>query len=358
MQAMPKPGGAGFYIQGLDGVRAVSIGIVFLSHLGIRRLSPGLFGVNIFFLLSGFLITTLMMREHAARGGVSIREFYVRRVLRIFPPMYLVLAAGLVLVMAGLLPAMLDPLSVVAQCLHLTNYYFIRHGGVRMIPGLELYWSLAVEEHYYLVFPLVFVLGYGRLGARRLALALAGAALAVLMWRMALVLLMHTYNPYRTSIATDTRIDSILWGCVLALWRNPALDPGAARKLADGRVCVLALAVIAGTLLIRDERFRETVSYTLQSLALIPLFCAVVLRHDWRVVRWLDTAPMRWLGKISYTFYLVHFMVIELFALNFPAWPKAAVMLAALAGTLIFCQMMRLTVELPMARIRRKHGSI
>src|SRR5713226_3454041 len=96
-----KPHDGGFYIRGLDGIRAVSIAIVFCSHLDVWRFSPGMFGVNTFFLLSGFLITTLMIREHAARGCVSIKEFYIRRVLRIFPPMYLVIGTGVMLLLCG-----------------------------------------------------------------------------------------------------------------------------------------------------------------------------------------------------------------------------------------------------------------
>ena len=350
------PRGSSFHIKGLDGIRAVSIGLVFCAHLGFRHLSPGKFGVNVFFLLSGFLITTLMIREHAARGRVSIKEFYIRRALRIFPPMYLVIGIGVILVVSGVLPAVIDVKGVMAQCLHLTNYYFIKYGGLNLIPGLAVYWSLAVEEHFYLVFPLVFVLGYGRLGARRLALVLLVVALAVLAWRIVLVLVLQTTNADRTAFATDTRIDSILWGCILALWRNPALDPASARPLASGLICASSLAVLAGTLLWRNGVFRETIRYTLESLCLIPLFCAVMLRHDWTIVRLMDSRPLRWLGQISYTFYLCHLMLMLIFECNFPGWPRAATLLAALASALLFSQAMRLAVELPLARVRKRHG--
>lgn len=356
MQAMEKPGDGGFYIRGLDGIRAVSITLVFFSHLGFRHLSPGMFGVNVFFLLSGFLITTLMIREHAARGRVSIKEFYVRRALRIFPPMYLVIALGVILVVSGILPAVLNLRSVLVQCVHLTNYYFIRWGGTELIPGLGVYWSLAVEEHFYLLFPLAFVLCYGRFGARRFAAALTVLAVAVLFWRLVLVFVVQTSNVDRTAIATDTRIDSILWGCILALWRNPALNPASARPLASGWLCAGAFVVLAGTLIWHNEKFRETFRYTLESLCLVPLFCAVMLRHDWLAVRLLDTPVMRWLGHISYTFYLCHAMMIQVFERNFPSWPMAAVIPAALAVTLLVSQAMRVTVELPLARVRKKHG--
>lgn len=351
-----KPRDGGFYIRGLDGIRAASIAVVFCSHLDVWRISPGMFGVNAFFLLSGFLITTLMIREHAARGRVSIKEFYIRRVLRIFPPMYLVIGVGVMLLLCGIMPSPLNLRGVVVQCLHLTNYYFIYYNVADLIPGLGVYWSLAVEEHFYLVFPLAFALGYGRLGPRRLALVLLAVALAVLAWRIVLVLPLHETNPNRTGIGTDTRIDSILWGSIFALWRNPALDPASARPLASGRNCAIALIVLVATLICHNGIFRETVRYTLESLCLIPLFCAAMLRSDWLPVRLLDTPPLRWLGHISYTFYLSHFMIFKLFAHNFPHWPKAAIILAVLAATLLFSQAMRMAVEIPLARLRKRHG--
>ena len=85
-----------FHIKSLDGIRAISVLLVFFSHMDLWHIFPGFFGVNVFFLLSGFLITTLMIREHASRGRVNIKEFYIRRALRILPPMYIVLAIGVV----------------------------------------------------------------------------------------------------------------------------------------------------------------------------------------------------------------------------------------------------------------------
>jgi peptidoglycan/LPS O-acetylase OafA/YrhL len=346
----------GYYIRSLDGIRAVSVSIVFLSHMDLWRIFPGMFGVNAFFLLSGFLITTLMIREHAARGRVSIKDFYFRRVLRIFPPMYIVIGLGVGLILCGALRTELDLRGILTQCLHLTNYHYIQHYEHGLIPGLGVYWSLAVEEHFYLVFPFVFTLGYGKLGPRKLAIWLLSAALAVLAWRIILVLLLHTPYENRTGVTTDARIDSILWGCILALWRNPALTPGAARSLATGKNCAIALLVLLATLICHNAVFRETFRYTLESLCLIPLFCAAMLRTDWLAVQFLNTRFMRWLGHISYTFYLSHRMFFIVFLQNFPSWPKFVLILATLAATFIFSQAIRVAVELPLARVRKRHS--
>jgi peptidoglycan/LPS O-acetylase OafA/YrhL len=128
-----------FHIKSLDGIRAISVMLVFWSHMDLWHIFPGFFGVNVFFLLSGFLITTLMIREHAARGRISIKEFYIRRALRILPPMYIVLAIGVVLTVLGILPGTIDARSVIMQGLHLTNYYLIAAVDPHFVPGLGVY---------------------------------------------------------------------------------------------------------------------------------------------------------------------------------------------------------------------------
>jgi peptidoglycan/LPS O-acetylase OafA/YrhL len=345
------------YIKSLDGIRAISVMLVFWAHMDLWHVFPGLFAVNVFFFLSGFLITTLMMREYAARGRVSIVQFYIRRALRILPPMYIVLALGVTLTLLGVLPGPINLRSVIMQGLHLTNYYLITVGNAHFVQGLGVYWSLAVEEHYYLVFPLVFALCYPRMNPGRLAAILAGAAVIVLLWRTAIVLLWHPASSARTWAATDTRIDSILWGCVLALWRNPALNPSSAQSLASVKFCLLALAVLATTLIFYPNTFfRETLRYTLESVSLMPLFCAAILNDKWFVVKLLNTRLLRWVGQISYTMYLSHLMFFFLFRANFPRWSKIFNALVVLACTLLFCQLIRMTVEIPLARIRKKHS--
>src|SRR5437762_5937586 len=108
-------------IPSLDGLRAVSIGLVFAGHVGFD-LTPGGFGVTVFFFLSGYLITTLLRIEHQGTGRVSLRDFYLRRVLRILPPFYAVLALAIVLALVGFLPGELKAAPLIAQLTHLTNY--------------------------------------------------------------------------------------------------------------------------------------------------------------------------------------------------------------------------------------------
>src|SRR5262249_4895198 len=154
-RAPPLATPASIQIPSLDGLRAVSFLIVFVAHAGLNVLVrvPGGFGVTVFFYLSGYLITTLMRVEQQVTGTVSIRHFYLRRARRILPPFYLVLVLAIVLTLAGALPGQLAGRTVAAQMLHFSNYWFAWHGGDGSPAGTVPYWSLAVEEHFYLLFP-------------------------------------------------------------------------------------------------------------------------------------------------------------------------------------------------------------
>src|SRR4051812_45555770 len=115
------------HIPSLDGLRAISFGIVFIAHAGLEKVFPGGFGVTVFFFLSGFLITTLMRTEFEKSGTVSLKAFYLRRVLRILPPFYVVLTLATALTAVGFLGGELIPSAVAAQFLHYANYWIIGH---------------------------------------------------------------------------------------------------------------------------------------------------------------------------------------------------------------------------------------
>src|SRR5450432_3214918 len=154
--ARPVP--TALHIPSLDGLRAVSFLIVFVSHAGLSGIVPGYFGLSVFFFLSGYLITTLLRLEFDRAGDISFKQFYLRRALRIFPPFYVVLGVAYFLTVIGFLGGSLWTSAVLAQCFHFTNYYVIRHGWWDGIaPGTWVYWSLAVEEHFYFFFPLFYL---------------------------------------------------------------------------------------------------------------------------------------------------------------------------------------------------------
>jgi peptidoglycan/LPS O-acetylase OafA/YrhL len=347
-------GDGSFQIPSLDGIRAVSFMIVFLGHAGLGKVVPGYFGLSLFFFLSGYLITTLLRLEYQRTGGVSLKQFYLRRVLRIFPPFYLVLAVFSLLTLLGLTGGTLWPTGVAAQCLHLTNYWVVGHGWWDGIaPGTWVYWSLAVEEHFYVFFPLVY-LWLRRRGwsPSRQAAALVALCALVLAWRVVLVFLLGAGKD-RVYVASDTRVDSILAGCILAIWKNPVLD----RETIDTRrlarfTLPFGLACVAVSLVVRSFSFDQTLRYTLQSFGLAPLFTAAIVWHDRWPFRWLNFGFVRYLGTLSYSMYLLHTATLWMFE-RWAPWPEAVRSVVALAllvatGTVIYY-----FVEKPCARARR-----
>jgi peptidoglycan/LPS O-acetylase OafA/YrhL len=350
----------GFHIASLDGMRALAALIVFVGHAGLGDMIPGGFGVTVFFFLSGYLITTLLRREFEQTGGINLRNFYLRRIYRIFPPLYLVLTLLVVLALTGVTRNPMQPGAVLAQFAHLTNYYLIAWGSVDTAPVVPFtvpMWSLAVEEHFYLLFPLTLLLLLGRLSRQKAAAALGIACGIFLAWRCVLIFWLDAGGLY-TYHATDTRIDSLLYGCIMGLWWNPAMDKAPQRMpgVAWAVVCVAALALLLFTFAYRSEAFRDTLRYSLQGIALFPIFYCAVRYHGLPVFAWLDSRPMRALGLISYTFYLSHEACIVLTGrwLGDTGIARAA---AGFALTVAFSTACYLLIEQRMAVLRRRlHG--
>jgi peptidoglycan/LPS O-acetylase OafA/YrhL len=342
------------YIPSLDGIRAISFFIVFLAHAGLANIVPGGFGVTIFFLLSGFLITTLLRMEFARRGHISLGSFYLRRGLRILPPLYIALALAIVLFTLEPGQPAFPIAGTVTQALQVSNYYQIYADPAITLSGTALFWSLAVEEHFYLLFPLIYLWMCPRFSARRQATILLTLCAAALAWRCILVLHFHAHLT-RTYYATDTRFDSILFGCVMAVVANPVLDDPlhvwfVRRMQWLIPVCVLALL---GTFLYRADGFRETVRYSLQGLALIPLFIAAIHYQKSLPVRFLNLPVMRFLGVLSYSLYLCHFAIIMSM---WDAWTEHPFLRGVIALTLSLCfaTLVHYWVERPCTRIRKR----
>ncbi|TMC09381.1 MAG: acyltransferase [Chloroflexi bacterium] len=350
------------HIPSLDGIRACAVLLVFAAHAlaqaGVTGVLPGEFGVTTFFFLSGYLITTLLRLEHEQSGAISFRAFYLRRVVRIFPPFYLALIIATLLWLVGGLPQgpafELD--GVAWQALFATNYWVILHGWwTGLAPGTWIFWSLAVEEHFYLAFPLVYVLllRFVR-GRARQALILAGLCGVVLAWRLVLVLAFGAGKD-RTYVATDTRIDSILFGCILGIVANPVLGPTRLDHRAWKFVLVpLALVGLLVSFVIRDAWFQETVAYTLQGICLFPLFIAAVRFPLWGPFELLNLAPVKFIGVVSYSIYLVHPSVLYGISHWAARLPSVAQDALALALTIGIAYGIYVAVERPAARLRKR----
>lgn len=347
---------SGFHIPSLDGLRAVAFGFVFAAHAGLSHIVPGAFGVTVFFFLSGYLITTLMRLEHEKTGRVSLKHFYLRRVLRIHPPFYLILVLALAGALAGLIPADLEWQAVLALALHYANYWFAAHGFGGIPAGTGVYWSLAVEEHFYLVFPFLYLwLVRLRLVPRNQAAFLLGLCALLLVWRFVLVVGLDAKED-RTAIASDTRFDSLAFGCALALFGNPALD---STKIGEStwKYVLLPSAIIGLllTFLVRNLVFRETLRYTIQGVCLVPVFVCAVRYPRWLPMRVLNFKPVTYIGVVSYSLYLMHQILLYAAIDRLEGKiSRLTIAILVLAVALSCAALIHQTVEKPFAQLRRK----
>ena len=339
-------------IPSLDGIRALSILIVFIGHAGLPQVLRDQTGVTIFFFLSGYLITTLLVREKEKRGKISIRGFYLRRVFRILPAMYFVLAVAIVVNILQLLPSTMTLAGAGASAMQLTNYWIVLFGREDLPTGMNALWSLNVEEHYYLFFPVLFI-GLTLLFRRRShqAFVLGAICVAFLAWRIVLAFGLDAGFD-RIYLATDTRADSILWGAVFAIAWNPVHGNAIARgrwpwaQLALGIALLACARVMPNTLAI-------TLGYTVEAVGLMFIFTAVITAPTSLFGRVLNWKPLAYLGVLSYSMYLCHRLVLLLVEkyVGFGMWIDAILSLAITVGASYGIYKL---VEHPMIRFGRR----
>lgn len=343
------------YIPSLDGIRALAVGLVFVAHAGFKHLVPGGLGVTIFFFLSGFLITTLLEKEYEDRGRINYKNFFLRRVFRLFPPLLTCLAVVYASSFAGIIDGGRSINGLFAQIFYLANYHQIFKWPGAVPEGLGVLWSLAVEEHFYLFFPLTLAWLFRLLPRRHVPNALMLVCGAVLAWRCYLVFVADVPES-RTYYATDTRIDSILFGSILALTVNPVLRvPEAAMKKRDYAWLAASIGLLLFSLLYRSPQFRETFRYSVQGIALMPIFYLAVIRAEHPLFSWLNWAWMKKLGIYSYSIYLIHHVVLRALE-DIPATASPTILIAvSLAISLVFAAAVDRFIDRYFARLRRSY---
>jgi peptidoglycan/LPS O-acetylase OafA/YrhL len=294
------------YIPGLDGFRAIAVLLVLVAHFGYDRVVPGGLGVTIFFFISGFLITSLLLSERNRFGSISIRNFYIRRFLRLLPELVaLIVVSGFYRALMG------HPLGlgeIVAAMTYTTNYFvfWLEHHGIASSLAWPQLWSLSVEEHYYITFPAIFA--FVLVGPSRTRSFFAAVLVLCLVYRLVLVLGgfvdLQATHPY-TYLASEARFDSIAYGAGFAFLCQRAWELSRQRGLAVGLAGGLLLLM---TLLVRGDVFRETVRYSIQGVALTLIFAAIYRSAAWDWTMSILESPLfRRLGILSYGAYLWHF---------------------------------------------------
>lgn len=344
-------------IPSLDGLRAVAIGLVLVSHLDpmIGQIVPAGLGLTVFFFLSGFLITTLLRQEFAQYGDIAIRNFYLRRGLRLLPLLYLVTAVSALAAHAGLIRGQVTLEGLLSIVFYWGNYFITLHSYHGIPHGLGVVWSLAIEEHFYLAWPILFLwLARKRLSSKAWVAVIAGLCLLPLLLRL-LAAIAFDADPRYLDHATEMRFDGLMYGCLLAMVCNPWLDPvPAQRPRLEFAILVAALLVIVASLLYRNSLFRGSFRYSVQSLALLPIFWLAIARADWWPFRPLNSALLRYIGQISYGLYLIHLLVIFAVLHQLPSWSLAARSVLAVSLILLVCELLRRTIENPLGRLRKR----
>lgn len=333
------------YTPALDGLRAISIALVVISHDSLERYIPGGLGVTIFFAISGFLLTGQMADEISATKSLDIGRFYLRRVLRLAPTLLFYIAA--ISIVMGALGQWPSPLELFTALAYWANYYAIYHGY--HFAAFHILWSLAVEEHFYLVAPMVLFLCRKNVGALIPAICVAMAV--ELAWRF------HVHGACpgspglcgtgldRIYYGTDTRVDSILFGSLAAL----AIRFGYADRFVNRPALMLACIGIALSLVIRGPLFRDTLRYSVQGACLAVVVLNVAYDRGW-IAQALSWPPLVFLGKISYALYLVHFGTIMVMDRAF----GHVSMPIYLAVSLGLASMVYFSIEVPMQGVRRR----
>lgn len=310
-------------IASLDGIRAFAVGIVILYHWDIAGFTGGHFGVDVFFALSGFLITSLLLDELRGNGSIDVRRFWTRRITRLWPESLALLAVTLVV---APLFAQIDYRHTVTEVatavLQVNNWMHVLSKAVptRMISHL---WSLSIEEQFYMVWP-AMLFGIHRLARRSSAgvAALTGAVLAVAVVN-SFVLRAHHVRYERIYFATDVRAVQLLIGCATAavldlvrVRRASAASPGATGS-ANPTIGVLANAVaVVGALgllwLARrplagpTEPVRSLLLSVAPSVLTVAMVVAFVEAPTAILTRLTGARPFAWFGRISYSVYLWH----------------------------------------------------
>lgn len=338
----------GRYEPSLDGMRGLCIAAVVAFHACAMSGLDGWFrggfiGVSVFFTLSGFLITSLLLREHHDTGAIRLRSFWARRIRRLWPASLLVVVGVVLLSVAGTLSA--RSADAVAAAWNLTNWHVIVGGEEQLLQTivgpLGPTWSLAVEEQFYIVLALLLVL------FRRALVPIAVAGIVVP------VLLSNLFTDWQPTLEFHTvlRMPELFAGVLLAVWmrsdRAPRPGAGTADAMGFG-----GAAALLGLFLLADYTPPWLLRGGYSIVAATTVVTIIGLLQRGRAAQAFAATPLRPLGLVSYSLYLVHWPVILVLRNHDGGLDGVPLMLVMVAVSLLVATALHLAVERP---IRRMH---
>ncbi len=345
------------YRPALDGVRTFAVLLVVAVHAsyvlvpewGGRWVPGGFLGVDIFFVLSGLLITTILLEEHDRTGGVAMKSFYARRALRLLP------AVGVMLLTLAVLDAWFGvDLGVQLHTTGAAALYglnWVIAGGEPVGGAIGHLWSLSVEAQFYLVWPVLLLIALRRRRPTRAIVAIAGAGI---LWATGVraLLWLHVADWQRIYVRTDARADELLAGVLLAVaFRSGWRLPPRWRYLGPASLSVLVLC----SLTVRRENSWLFVGggFTLVALAAV-LLLASVLDREAPLARAFSWPPAVRLGRASFSLYLWHLPVFVIVGGRLETQPAGIRLIVGLVGCGLATVASFWFVEQPVARLRRR----
>ncbi len=339
------------HLPSLDGLRAIAAFLVVFYHVGMDW-SPGGLGVLTFFVLSGFLITWLLLKEEEQSGTISLKSFYMRRSLRIFPAFYvywLLLTAAILLAHKRYLVA-----QAISSLFYVTNYYQALNGDPNT--GFSHTWSLGVEEQFYLLWPLFFLLLKHTRNRLRFLIA---AIVTIALYREALVFVVHRDQGYIYE-AFDTRADHLLMGCLLAVALRAGVWTDLWRRLCASwwlSAISLGMLIISTALAMRfGSTYRDAVGFVVDPILVAVLIVQTIAQPDAGFAIVLNWGWMRYLGTISYSVYLYQQAVMEPIRKRMLPWPRISLLVTILA-VVVTASASYWIVERPFLRLKKRFES-
>ena len=346
-------------IPSLDGLRALSILLVLLSHYAIlpHVVSLGRFGVLVFFAISGFLITRLLFVEMKTSFRVNLTQFYARRVLRLYPVIiaYTAVVIAIFIILARPIH-WIEPMSAMFYFANYLDAYYIRNNFDTQMPFAH-FWSLSIEEHFYLLFPVSFAILVG--GIRKVTLFLIAVCLTCLGLRLITAYLHPDYlGGFYFFLPSQFRLDSIAYGVLLAVACETDRGRRMIRTFANPAIVFAALLLLLVAFGIRSEWFRATFQFSMLSIAVVVLMAAIMFSDRYRYLQIVLNLPLiKWIGVLSYSLYVWHYLVVFMLWQSMPGGSNFQMTSIGFSLSFVLAAISYYAIEKPFIRMRHRFGS-